>query len=232
MTIFEKLQKIQTALKAPKNQHNSYGGYNYRSCEDIFEGLKPCMEEQGTALVITDDIVTIGDRFYVKAVATLYSTEDGSSISNTAYAREETTKKGMDGSQITGSSSSYARKYALNGLFCIDDTKDADTDEQKKQSEAKAQRQEAQQQRQQQSRGQQSQQQPQQQPSEPAVTGVAFTGEYQGRIWALYKGAKRYIANLSLEDLNEIINDRRYSNIHSQVANLMTNFNADGSKRA
>ena len=122
-----KLAFIQQELSAPKNQYNSYGKYNYRSCEDILEGLKPCLKNAGCALTISDELVVIGERYYVKATATLHDCESDKSVSNIAYAREELTKKGMDASQITGSTSSYARKYALNGLFCIDDVKDADT---------------------------------------------------------------------------------------------------------
>jgi hypothetical protein len=127
MTIYEKLSAIQVKLNAPKKQYNSYGRYNYRSCEDILEGLKAHLEETKTAVTVNDEIVLIGERYYVKATATLHDCESDKSVSNTAYAREELTKKGMDASQITGSTSSYARKYALNGLFCIDDVKDADT---------------------------------------------------------------------------------------------------------
>lgn len=127
MTIYEKLSAIQTKLIAPKNQYNSYGRYNYRSCEDILEGLKPHLEETKTAVTVNDEVVLVGERYYIKATATLHDCESDKSVSNTAYAREELTKKGMDASQITGSTSSYARKYALNGLFCIDDVKDADT---------------------------------------------------------------------------------------------------------
>ena len=127
MTIYEKLSAIQTKLIAPKNQYNSYGRYNYRSCEDILEGLKPHLEETKTAVTVNDEVILVGERYYIKATATLHDCESDKSVSNTAYAREELTKKGMDASQITGSTSSYARKYALNGLFCIDDVKDADT---------------------------------------------------------------------------------------------------------
>ena len=116
---------IQTNLKAPKNQRNNFGGYNYRSCEDIMEAVKPLLKERGCSLTVGDDIVEIGDRVYVKATAIL-RTSDGKEITNTAFAREPLSKKGSDESQITGAASSYARKYALNGLFCIDDTKDAD----------------------------------------------------------------------------------------------------------
>lgn len=117
------LKRIQKELKAPKGQHNSFGNYNYRSCEDILEAVKPLLN--GAILTLSDEIVLIGDRFYVKATATI--TENDKSMSATAYARESLDKKGMDSAQITGAASSYARKYCLNGLFCIDDTKDADT---------------------------------------------------------------------------------------------------------
>lgn len=119
------LAQIQSELKAPKGQRNTFGMYNYRSCEDILEAVKPLLTERGLVLLITDDIVQIGERYYVRATATIYDA-DGSYISNSALAREEAVKKGMDASQITGATSSYARKYALNGLFAIDDTKDAD----------------------------------------------------------------------------------------------------------
>lgn len=125
--MLEKLLQVQKELKAPKNQKNSFGGYNYRSCEDIFEAVKPLLDKNGLVLVMSDAMEQIGDRYYIKATAELYDIETCKSISNTAYAREEETKKGMDGSQITGASSSYARKYALNGLFLIDDVKDSDT---------------------------------------------------------------------------------------------------------
>lgn len=120
----QKLINIQSALKAPKSQNNSFGGYKYRSCEDILEAVKHLLNEQGLLLTITDNVEMIGNRYYVKATATV--TDGEKTFSTSAYAREEETKKGMDASQITGSASSYARKYALNGLFAIDDTKDAD----------------------------------------------------------------------------------------------------------
>lgn len=127
MTIIEKLSIIQCELIAPKNQYNSFGKYNYRSCEDILEGLKPCLKKLKAAITITDEIVQVGDRYYIKATAILHDAESSDKVSNVAYAREELDKKGMDASQVTGSTSSYARKYALNGLFAIDDVKDADT---------------------------------------------------------------------------------------------------------
>ena len=122
--IKEKLIKIQSELKAPKGQFNKFGNYNYRNCEDILEALKPILKNVQAVITITDELVNIGDRYYIKSTVTLSDLEG--EISTTSYAREEETKKGMDASQITGSASSYARKYALNGLFAIDDTKDAD----------------------------------------------------------------------------------------------------------
>ena len=120
------LIKIQSELKAPKSQHNSYGNYDYRSCEDILGAVKPLLNKYSCTLTISDDVVMVGERIYIKAVATITNSKGVSEVT-TAFAREEESKKGMDASQITGSASSYARKYALNGLFAIDDTKDADT---------------------------------------------------------------------------------------------------------
>ena len=131
MSLIKKLVEIQTSLNAPKNQRNNFGKYNYRSCEDILEAVKPHLKNQGLFLFINDEIELIGDRYYVKATATI--TDGESSHSATAHAREEQQKKGMDAAQLTGATSSYARKYALNGLFCIDDNKDADTNEQRQQ---------------------------------------------------------------------------------------------------
>ena len=127
----DKLMRIQAKLKAPKGQRNTFGNYNYRSCEDILEAVKPLLAEEGCTLTLSDEIELIGDRYYIKATATLKS--DKEEIQVSAYAREEQTKKGMDSAQVTGATSSYARKYALNGLFCIDDNKDPDTDEYTKQ---------------------------------------------------------------------------------------------------
>lgn len=128
-TIYAKLIKVQNELKAPKSQFNKFGNYKYRSCEDILEAVKPILIANNLTLILNDDIVLVGDRFYVKAKAILIDTENGSTLEASAYARESLDKKGMDSSQITGATSSYARKYALNGLFLIDDTKDFDTDE-------------------------------------------------------------------------------------------------------
>jgi hypothetical protein len=118
------LAKIQSLIKAPKGQFNSFGKYKYRSCEDIVEAVKPVINQLGFYLTLSDEIVNIGGRFYIKATATLSNGTETYTCS--AYAREEESKKGMDGSQVTGASSSYARKYCLNGLFAIDDTKDSD----------------------------------------------------------------------------------------------------------
>ena len=129
MNIQEKLNKVQTMLVVPKNQYNKFGNYKYRSLEDITEGVRPLLKELGLTLVMSDEIVQVGERYYIKAICTITDTETGESITNTAYARESENKKGMDSSQVTGATSSYARKYALNGLFAIDDNKDADTEE-------------------------------------------------------------------------------------------------------
>lgn len=128
MNIYEKLLKAQVELKAPKGQYNSFGKYKYRSCEDILEALKPVLNKFKLTLFIKDDVIEVNTRNYVKATITLVNIEKPDEIIETsALAREEETKKGMDGSQITGASSSYARKYALNGMFMIDDTKDSDS---------------------------------------------------------------------------------------------------------
>lgn len=127
MPIHDKLKAIQKELKAPKGQRNTFGNYNYRSCEDILEAVKPLAHEQGCIVTLSDAIVEVGGRIYVKATASI--TDGETTVSTDAFARESEEKKGMDSAQITGSSSSYARKYALNGLFCIDDTKDDDTRE-------------------------------------------------------------------------------------------------------
>ena len=130
----KRLIAIQQALHAPKDRRNNFGGFNYRSCESILEAVKPILKEQNCAILLSDELVQIGDRFYVKATAFLIG-EDGQTINDvSAFAREEDSKKGMDASQVTGAASSYARKYALNGLLAIDDNKDADTDEYQRQT--------------------------------------------------------------------------------------------------
>lgn len=141
MNIYEKLSAIQSKLNAPKNQRNNFGGYNYRNCEDVLEALKPLLKENKATLIITDDVQQVGERFYVVANAIFYDTEKPEDkIVVRAFARESEEKKGMDASQLTGATSSYARKYALNGLFAIDDNKDPDSmnnTEEKKEEEPK-----------------------------------------------------------------------------------------------
>lgn len=134
-SLHEKLINVQSELKAPKSRKNSFANYSYRNCEDILEAVKPLLKEQGLVLTVSDEIVQVGDRFYVKARATL-NCEDGS-VHVDAYAREPEEKRGSDASQITGAASSYARKYALNGLFLIDDNQDADSQDNREQPKAK-----------------------------------------------------------------------------------------------
>jgi len=136
----KKLAEIQTKIKAPKNLYNSFGKYKYRNAEGICEAVKPYLAEQNCTLTLSDDIIAVADRIYVKATATLIDNETGESISVSAMAREAVEKKGMDESQITGTASSYARKYALNGMFLLDDTKDADSDEHHNEAEGKKKR--------------------------------------------------------------------------------------------
>ena len=129
MEFNEKLREVQTQIKAPKNLYNTFGKYKYRNAEGILEAVKPFLGKYNLCLTLGDEIVQVGERYYIKATATLYDGAGSRSVSVSAYAREAAVKKGMDDSQITGTASSYARKYALNGLFLLDDTKDADTDE-------------------------------------------------------------------------------------------------------
>lgn len=136
--IFAALMAVQAELKAPKNQHNSFGKYDYRSAEDIIEAVKPLLKDNGLFLNMSDDIVLIGDRYYVKATVKVVDVVTGESVQTSALAREAAQKKGMDESQVTGTASSYARKYALNGLFAIDDNRDADTDEYARQTSQNA----------------------------------------------------------------------------------------------
>ena len=132
LNIYQKLLKVQEQLRVSKGQWNKFGKYYFRSCEDILEAVKPLLAEVGAIITLEDNIIQIGDRYYIQVTTKFIDIETGENISNTALAREEDTKKGMDASQITGTASSYARKYALNGLLLIDDTKDADTNEYKK----------------------------------------------------------------------------------------------------
>lgn len=135
--LLKALSEVQNELKAPKGQRNSFGNYNYRSAEDILEAVKPILKAHKLTMTISDTMENLGDRFYVKATVTVYHTETGESLTVDAAAREALDKKGMDSSQITGATSSYARKYALNGMFNIDDTKDADTDEYQRKTQVK-----------------------------------------------------------------------------------------------
>jgi len=133
--LLEKLSRVQQALKAPKDRRNSFGNYEYRSAEGILEALKPLLKETGLTQTITDEVRVIGERYYIVATVTVLTGDQKYSVEG--WAREEAQKKGMDEAQITGAASSYARKYALNGMYNIDDTKDPDTDEYKKQAEKK-----------------------------------------------------------------------------------------------
>ncbi|MCI8798170.1 MAG: ERF family protein [Dorea sp.] len=133
MAIHEKLLKIQSSISVPKNQYNKFGNYEYRSCEDILSALKPILTAHNCTVTVNDDLVFIGNRYYIKATVTLIDCESGESVLNQSFAREEESKKGMDSSQITGTASSYARKYALNGLLLLDDVKDSDTNENQQQ---------------------------------------------------------------------------------------------------
>lgn len=211
MSVYEKLMKVQAELKAPKSQYNSFGKYKYRSCEDILEAVKPLNAKHGVVLTVGDEIVEIANRFYVKATATLVDIESGEKITNTALAREDDAKKGMDGSQITGTASSYARKYCLNGLFCIDDTKDADTDEYRTQQERKPQQQAV----------------PQQQatgnkfvkitPRGNVIVTVASGHDENGRPLAAYKN----IEDLTIEELEKMLTIPQYTLAHTAIKTLL-----------
>lgn len=140
LNVWQKLNRVQVELKAPKNQWNIFGKYYYRSCEDILEGLKTLLEKYNVAILLSDSVEQVGERYYLVAEAEFVDCETGDSIKKYGRAREEEAKKGMDSSQITGSASSYARKYALNGLFAIDDTKDSDATNDGSQSNTQAQK--------------------------------------------------------------------------------------------
>lgn len=199
MSVYEKLMNIQSELKAPKGQCNSFGNYNYRSCEDILEAVKPLLAKHQAALTISDSIELIGARFYVKATAKLVDVVDGTMIENTAYARESESKKGMDDSQLTGATSSYARKYCLNGLFAIDDTKDADTNEyheQQKKQEAK--------------------------PAKPAEKPAQTNGNRYVRIennetYVLTRAGMKKPSELNMATLQQMLTDKRYEAAHFVV---------------
>ncbi len=196
MSVYEKLSKVQSELKAPKGQYNSFGKYKYRSCEDILEAVKPLNAKHGVVLTVGDEVVEISNRFYVKATAVFVDVESGEKIINTALAREDDSKKGMDGSQITGTASSYARKYCLNGLYCIDDTKDADTDEYRHQQERKPQ-----------------ESKPQERQYVKVVNGrtavINSNGEYVD------------IENLTVEQLEKILKIKQFAAAHDAIRRLL-----------
>ena len=141
MSVYEKLMKVQSEIRAPKSNYNSFAKFNYRSLEDITEALKPVLSKYGATIILNDSVEVIGDRHYMKCTATFYDCETGESISNTAYAREAAEKRGMDEAQVSGMASSYCRKYCLNGLLLLDDVKDADSNEAKVEQDARAKRQ-------------------------------------------------------------------------------------------
>lgn len=141
MSVYEKLMKVQSEIRAPKSNFNSFAKFHYRSLEDITEALKPVLSKYGATVILNDTVEVIGDRHYMKCTATFFDCETGESISNTSYARESAEKRGMDDAQISGMASSYCRKYCLNGLLLLDDVKDADTDEAKNEADARAKKQ-------------------------------------------------------------------------------------------
>lgn len=198
MKLVEKLLKVQSVLKAPKNQRNTFGNYNYRSCEDILEAVKPLLAEHGLLLTIKDEILFIGERFYVKATATI--TDGTDMIENSALAREEETKKGMDSSQITGTASSYARKYCLNGLFLIDDTKDADTDENRTERENRAKKQE-------------------QKKEEKKAEKPSYTKQGNKILLLDSKGGFTPLTDIPLQALKFILNKPQYAGIKADIEN-------------
>lgn len=214
--LINKLNQIQANLKAPKGQYNKFGNYNYRSCEDILEAVKPLLKESGLILLIKDEIVNMGDRYYVKATCTLYD-EEGHSLSTEALAREAQTKKGMDESQITGAASSYARKYALNGLFAIDDNKDADTQDNRNTSQTRAYNSAHQNQG-------QSQKHAQEQAQKPQANNNLITPAQLKRLFAMAKGqetlAKVIIASFGYKSSKEI-QKKDYEAICEEIENNM-----------
>lgn len=196
MSVYEKLSKVQSELKAPKGQYNSFGKYKYRSCEDILEAVKPLNAKHGVVLTVGDEVVEISNRFYVKATATFVDIESGEKIINTALAREDDSKKGMDGSQITGTASSYARKYCLNGLYCIDDTKDADTDEYRHQQERK--------------------------PQESKTQENQYVKVVNGRTSVLNSnGSYVGIENLTLEQMEWMLTSEKFAAAHEAIRRLL-----------
>jgi len=188
---YVKLMQVQVELKAPKNQYNSFGKYKYRSCEDIQEAVKPLEAKHKVALFLSDEPVMMGGRYYIKATATFVDLASGETVQNTGYAREEENKKGMDGSQVTGTASSYARKYALNGLFLIDDTKDADTDEYRAQE-----------------------QKPQKDSKDFVVRD-----EYGTKV--LLRGGYKYIRDIEFANLETLLTMEQYKAAHEDIKHLL-----------
>lgn len=181
MGVYQKLLAVQGALKAPKGQYNSFGKYSYRNCEDILEAVKPLLNANNAALFLSDTLKHESGRYYIEATATFVDCESGETIKAAAYAREEESKKGMDGSQITGASSSYARKYALNGLFCIDDTKDSDTTNRHGKPEPKTE-------------------------PEPEPEPKPLTQQQKKNLWAAVKSAAK-ASELTNEDMRRVIEE-------------------------
>ena len=215
VNIYEKLSKIQCEMKVPKTQRNEFGKYNYRNCEDILEMVKPFLKETNTIINLSDELVFIEGRFYIKATATLIDIESGEKFSTSAFAREEETKKGMDGSQITGSSSSYARKYALNGLFAIDDVKDSDTTNNHGAGENNS------------NKGQQKKQQTKKEPTpeEKRSRGLKYISEHKEKY---EKAINKYLLGASVTGEDELSNEQV-----SELANSLRNLeNANMKKGA
>lgn len=198
----KELVTIQSKLKAPKNLYNSFGKYNYRNFESICEAVKPLLAETGCSLIATDDVIQVGERYYIKATLTL-TNASGESVSVSAMAREALDKKGMDDSQITGTASSYARKYAANGLFLLDDTKDADTDEYHKETEAKAKR---------------SKPAPKQEAEPQGMSDDAV--RYTMNILADYEIAPTYVCELYRVDEIRNLNKKQVDHLHSNLIKI------------
>lgn len=194
MGVYQKLANVQRVLKCSKSKYNSFGKYKYRSCEDILEAAKPLCIEQGLVLLVSDDIALIGERYYVKSEAKVVDVENGETVSNVAYAREEENKKGQDAPQTTGTTSSYARKYALNGLFCLDDTQDADTEEYHNETATRA------------------------ESAEPK----AWVKKEKGKVYVLANNGSYYdINDLPLDQLNKLSNDKRFTEAGKEIRDLM-----------
>jgi hypothetical protein len=205
MNIYERLLEIQSELKAPKSQKNTFGNYNYRSCEDILEAVKPLCKKYRSLLYLRDNLELVGDRYYIKATACLTNIDNKDEyIVTTAYARESETKKGMDDSQVTGATSSYARKYCLNALFDIDDTKDADTNEFQTQNTFKK-----------------------EEPKEAAVKSSGLVTEAQRkRLFAISKGNNDVIKNVIEQygyTTSKDISFKDYEEICEKVSKIVEN---------